>query len=696
MKMSFAPIGPDSATKEFHLPPAQDRLAKCRLKCGSFPNAIFSFTPQLICCVLLCWLLAGSAIAQTPITNGALTTATLVLNTTNVYTFSATNGEVIKIRMGTSFRPLISLRAPNGVVLGSASGTGSSSLDGLIEVTAATNGTFRVEASSYYRTGTGAYLINLAKVPGAFVVSPGDDGGTLVSGVSNPGVIDRGDMDLWSFEANTGDSILLRMGAPGFRPYFQIYGPRGAVLGAAAGSGSGDTDAYVSIRATNSGTFTVVAQSYYVNNSGPYTLNLARAPGAFVVSPGDEGGALVSGALNSGSISLGDMDAWSFNAGAGENVFLRMGAPGYRPWLQMYGPTGILIGSGAGSTSADHDASVSVLTTNSGTFTVVAQSYYFNFTGPYELTFARTTGPSVVTSGDEGGVLANGVANPATNALGDIDLWTFTANVGDTVALRVGTPNFRPWLNLYGPSGVLISSAGGVSADHDANLFLTATNSGTFTVVLQSFYPDGAGPYTLHFAQIPGSFVTSPGDEGGTLTGGVSQDGVIALGDQDLWQFAACKGEIISLRAVKLSGTTFSPRVRLFGGNGALLASATHVTNAVINFTAINSGIFTALIDGGSLNHAGGYRLTGEGVADGLSLCVPNIVGANAILGGVGGLPGATFVLSTHTNVAAPVELWSPILTNQFDQFGVFSHTNAFNRAELQRYFLLRQQSSEN
>jgi hypothetical protein len=47
-----------------------------------------------------------------------------------------------------------------------------------------------------------------------------------------------------------------------------------------------------------------------------------------------------------------------------------------------------------------------------------------------------------------------------------------------------------------------------------------------------------------------------------------------------------------------------------------------------------------------------------------------------------------TFVLYTHTNLA-PLASWSPILTNQFDQFGVFTYTNLFNPAELQRYFRL-------
>jgi len=52
----------------------------------------------------------------------------------------------------------------------------------------------------------------------------------------------------------------------------------------------------------------------------------------------------------------------------------------------------------------------------------------------------------------------------------------------------------------------------------------------------------------------------------------------------------------------------------------------------------------------------------------------------------------ATFILFTRTNVAAPVTAWLPILTNQFDQYGAFRRTNAFDRAERERYYWLLQQ----
>jgi hypothetical protein len=658
------------------------------------PRIGFKLTLVLML-ALLC-LGTASALAQTPITNGARTSATLALNTTNVYTFSATNGESIQVRMGAPFRPLVTLYAPNGLLLGSGSGSGSSSLDGLVQTTAATNGIFRIAVSSYYRNGTGEYLLSLAKAPGDFVVSPGDEGGPLTNNVGSPGVIERGDIDMWSFEATSGDSILLRMGSPGYRPYFQIFGPRGALLGTAAGGGSSDLDAYLSIRATNSGTFTVVAQSYYPNNNGPYTMHLVKAPGTILAPPNDEGGPMTNGAIHPGNLTLGDMDAWTFNANAGENIWLRMGAPGLRPWLHLYGPGGVLVSSSAGSGSADNDASISVLTTNSGTFTVVALSYYPNLTGPYTMTLAKTTGDFVVSPLDEGGALVNGLATLATNTLGDIDVWTFTANTGDSIALRAGAPDFRPLLHLFGPNGRLINQAGGVSASRDANIFVTATNGGTFTVLVQSFYFDGAGPYTLHLAKIPGAFTTSPGDEGGTLLGDVSLDGVIDLGDQDMWRFAACRDELLQLRCLKLSGVTFNPRIRLFGRNGALLATATSATEAVINFATTNSGIYTVLVDGNALNHAGSYRLTGSGIADGMSLCIPQVAGPNVILGGVGGEPGTTFILLTQTNVVTPLTQWAPILTNQFDTFGTFSRTNVFNRTEPQRYFILTQEPGGN
>src|SRR6266496_1314956 len=70
--------------------------------------------------VLLVALCARMATAQT-ITNGAETAGTLLANTTNSYTFNATNGGGLTLRMGaTTFNPRIVLFNPSGVAIGSA------------------------------------------------------------------------------------------------------------------------------------------------------------------------------------------------------------------------------------------------------------------------------------------------------------------------------------------------------------------------------------------------------------------------------------------------------------------------------------------------------------------------------------------------------------------------------------------------
>ncbi|HEY9509231.1 MAG TPA: hypothetical protein VIV82_05150, partial [Verrucomicrobiae bacterium] len=518
-------------------------------------------TTFLACC---------SANAAT-LTNGFDQADALVLHTTNTYTFYGTNGDAIELRVGApAFRPLLNLRAPNGLILAGNSGGGSSANDAYFTLSLVTNGTFSVEVSSYYGTGNGDYTLRLAQIPEPFVVSPGEEGGALTNGALHSGTIDLGDLDLWNFTANAGDSLALRMGGDGFRPRLDIYDPKGVLIASGAGSGSSSTDAPLTVTATTDGTYTVVAQSYYIDGTGPYTLNLAKVPGEFVVSPGDEGGALVNGAATSGNWDKGDMDLWTFDAGTGDNLFLRIGSPAIRPFIKLYGPTGKLIGTGAGAGTFDYDAVIQTTSTNTGTFTAVVQGYYENVSGPYTLTLARVPGEFVVSPEDEGGALANGKAQQATNSLGDIDRWSFTANTGDNIALRLGSPDFRPTMSLYGPNGKLITTSSGASSSaRDVAILVQATNSGTFTVIEQSYGYNGTGPYTLNLGHFPGAFEISPGDEGGSLTNAISREGVIALGDLDLWSLSACKGYPISLTVEKLSGT-FTPRIRLYGASGAL------------------------------------------------------------------------------------------------------------------------------
>ena len=78
--------------------------------------------------------------------------------------------------------------------------------------------------------------------------------------------------------------------------------------------------------------------------------------------------------------------------------------------------------------------------------------------------------------------MTNGGSYPGTISLGDLDMWSFTANTGDNIVLRLGTVGFYGNLSLYGPNGALLKTA---ASGYDAELAYTATNSGTFTALVE-------------------------------------------------------------------------------------------------------------------------------------------------------------------------------------------------------------------
>jgi hypothetical protein len=196
----------------------------------------------------------------------------------------------------------------------------------------------------------------------------------------------------------------------------------------------------------------------------------------------------------------------------------------------------------------------------------------------------------------------------------------------------------------------------------------------------------------VHLAKSPGAFAISPGDQGGTLVAGITNDGSIAVGDMDLWRFVASKSNIVVLRCEELSGgSSFNPRMRLFGITGNPLATNVNSTIATITNSISTNGTYTLLVDGGNLGNAGTYRLTIGGITNELRLSVTNPLGGSFTLGAQKGAANSQFILYSTTNLSDPLGLWVPILTNQFDSFGTYLQTNLFD-AILQKQFFLMQQ----
>jgi hypothetical protein len=210
------------------------------------------------------------------------------------------------------------------------------------------------------------------------------------------------------------------------------------------------------------------------------------------------------------------------------------------------------------------------------------------------------------------GVLSNGSTYyGAILVAGQANNYTFTANAGDNILIKVGkitsTNNFVPRLRLINPNSMQQASA---SDSFAPEIVVSATNTGTFTVIVDDTTGTIAtGTYSLTMVKTGSPLVITPGYAGGALTNGSTYQAGLPVGALDAWSFTATAGEAIVVRAGESSATNnFVPWVRLYGPNGSLLGSSDGVGFGEVTVQATNSGTFLVVIDNNPY-----YNTAGEG-----------------------------------------------------------------------------------
>jgi hypothetical protein len=527
-----------------------------------------------------------------PLTNNIPATGTITLADIDRYTFTASAGDVINLRLGTTnFNGRLELYNPYGDQVATALNT----TDGLITYTADAPGTYSVLVSSYFENDVGTYVLRLAQVPKPFTVSPGDEGGGLVNGSNRTGRITLADIDMWSFDADTGDTVNLRLGTTNFNGKLELYDPFGIQVATAENT----TDGLINYVTDVPGSYTVLVSSYFANGVGTYVLRMAQIPEPFIVPVGDEGGPLTNDIPATGTITLADIDMWTFSANTADTINLRLGTTNFNCRLELYDPYGALVATALNTT----DGLITYTAGSPGTYTVLVSSYFAAQTGTYVLRLAQVPKPFAVAPGEEGGSLTNGANHTGAITLGDMDMWTLNANVGDTINLRLGTTGFNGKLQLYSPQGVLVATT---QNSTDDLINYAVSEPGTYTVLVSSYSAPGTGTYVLRLAQVPEPFIVPGGDEGGPLTNGVAVSGTNALADMDMWAFAANTGDNINLR---LLTTNYNGKLELYGPYGAALAIAQNATSNAISYTASVPGVYTVVVSSYFAGGTGTYGL---------------------------------------------------------------------------------------
>ena len=456
---------------------------------------------------------------------------------------------------------------------------------------------------------------------------PGIQRGSLTNGATHTGVIGIGNVDEWTFQAAQNDGIIISIGEvisgvdPNFVPWIRLLGPDGALLGGDWNS----TSAKLDVRAPLTGTYSVLVanNTNFPGGPGNYMLTLVKTPGPYTISAGDEGGPMTNGATHTGTIGIGDVDPWTFQAAANDNITLSIGeiitsVDNFVPWIRLRGPDGTLVGADWNSTSAKIDVSAPL----TGTYTVVVANNTTFPDGPgrYVLTLVKSPGPYAISPGDEGGPMTNGATHTGAIGIGDVDAWTFQAAQNDGITISIGEviaavdPHFIPWIRLRGPDGALVGADwNSVSAKIDVR----APQTGTYTVVVanNTTFPDGPGSYILTLAKTAGPYGISAGDEGGPIMIGATHTGVIRIGDLDAWSFQAVQNNSITININEVTTSVdpnFLPWIRLRGPDGALLGSDWNTASAKIDVRAPLTGLYTVLVASNNNSHSGpgNYVLT--------------------------------------------------------------------------------------
>ncbi len=195
---------------------------------------------------------------------------------TNAYSFNANAGDVVTILvLGQTINAVAEVHDPNGARIGDA----TNNFTGPITLT--TGGTYMILVHADNTTSTGAYGISLSFLTGGC-------GTPLLWGPPANGNLNLlAQVDSYTFYGNAGESVVLNATSSNLTAGAFVADPDGAIV---ANWVNGTT----SLDLAKSGTYTVGVYSFYIGNTGTYSVSLFLSklvPASFRLAIGATNGA---------------------------------------------------------------------------------------------------------------------------------------------------------------------------------------------------------------------------------------------------------------------------------------------------------------------------------------------------------------------------------------------------------------------
>jgi len=340
-------------------------------------------------------------------------------------------------------------------------------------------------------------------------------------GVVSGSISSPGEADEFTFEANAGEVVHIRVidsgGTAFFSPKISLYNPDDTLE---ATDDYGDevaldcypSTAYGVCNLNQTGTYRLVVEDHLNDEIGSYEIRFLQ------VLQSNENGYLVNDGVVRGELSYGDIDSFVFEANAGEAVHIRAvdssGTAFFGPKIWLYNPDGTREAIAGHGTTYDEVAidcypstAYGVCNLNqTGTYRLVVEDHGNDVSGSYEIRFLQ------VLQSNENGYLVNDGVVRGELTHGDIDSFVFEANAGESAHIRVidadGTTFFGPKIWLYNPDGTREAIEGN-GYEHDevvldcypstAYGICNLNQTGTYRLVVEGYRNDVSGNYEITF-----------------------------------------------------------------------------------------------------------------------------------------------------------------------------------------------------
>jgi len=387
----------------------------------------------------------------------------------------------------------------------------------------------------------------------------------------------------------------------------EVYDRQGNQIAADDDSGPG-LSPRLHLTLAEPGLYYIYVFGFGTDDQGPYTLTLSQGlpptlEEAAVALTLDE---TVHGAITSESEVMVEAfgtslfgGVYSFNAQAGDWMIADLAAgsigSSLEPLLILIDPDFQAVSFGEPDAAGDAHLEASIPT--SGRYYLLVMSSDESYGASDEYAFDLTLSQGVPPE-PGGGPIAFGQTVNATLQATVHDEWTFAAAAGDYVTISMSSETVDTYLELYGPTGALLTQDDDSGGDLDSlirNFVLPA--SGTYVIHASSYGRPSPGPYTLTLTR--GSPDTQTG---GPIDVGQTVDGDLGSGDRDRWTFTGRAGQVVTIR---MTSEMIDPYLELLGPDGTQLI-----------YNDDGAGYPNALIEAYSLPTAGTYTIVARSFGD--------------------------------------------------------------------------------